>query len=122
MAAKDRRKSPKHPSSATHVTVVVGDAKRQAAVIDESPDGIGILILGPIAVAVDQEIELVYQGVPARGVVRRVQVQDNGDHRVGLQWLRSERQVHGMKPHANILPPLDAVDAVFCELDQLLSE
>ncbi len=68
--AKNRRTSPRHPSPVTHVTVVAGDAKRQAAVIDESSDGIEISIPGPIAVAVDQPIELVYQGVPTRGVVR----------------------------------------------------
>jgi hypothetical protein len=121
-AAKNRRKSPRHPSPVTHVTVVAGDAKRQAAVLDESSDGIGILIPGPVAVAAGQEIELVYQGVPARGVVRWVQAQDGDEHRAGIQWLRSERNVHGMKPHANILPPLDAVDAVFHELNQLLGE
>lgn len=120
--AKNRRTLPRHPSPVTHVTVVAGDAKRQAAVIDESSDGIEISIPGPIAVAVDQPIELVYQGVPTRGVVRWVQVQDGGQHRVGIQWLSSERKVHGMKPHANLLPPLGVVDAVFHELDRLLSE
>ena len=121
-AAKDRRNSLRHASPVTPVTIVAGDAKRQATVIDESSDGIGILVPSPIAVAVDQEIELVYQGVPARGVVRWVQVEDGGGYRVGIQWLGTERKVHGMKPHASILPPLDAVDAVFHELDQLLSE
>jgi hypothetical protein len=121
-AARNCGKSPRHPSPVTHITVVAGDAKRQATVIDESSDGIEILIPSPIAVAIDQQIELVYQGVPARGVVRSVQVQDGGQHRIGIQWLHTERKVHGMKPHAAILPPLDAVDAVFHELDQLLSE
>jgi hypothetical protein len=120
-AAKNRRKSPRHASPVTQVTVVAGDAKRQATIIDESPDGIGISISGPLAVSIDQQIELVYQGVPARAVVRWVQGQEGGQCRIGLQWVHSEHKMHGLKPHATLHPPLDAVDAVFHELDQLLS-
>jgi len=72
--------------------LLVGEDPIAAEVVDESFDGVGLVIAGVAPVAAHDDIELVYYGLPLRGTVRSVVTQDGGQRtRLGVQWKSRRR-------------------------------
>lgn len=61
----------------------------KAHVIDESFGGIGLIFEANPNLAIEQEIEISYNGVRLFAVIRHIQPQRDGTCRLGLQWKAS---------------------------------
>lgn len=97
--ASNRRQWTRYPTQGKQITVVTDRSQQAAVVVDESFGGIGLLMDNPVPVSVGGEITLVYRGVPMRGIVRRIQTEEDGRFLAGIEWLKtppgSTRDAHG---------------------------
>ncbi len=55
-------------------------------IISESFTGIGVHVVDPEHLSVDQVISVEYYGAPATGIVRRVEQDEDSQWTIGIQW------------------------------------
>ncbi|MFV2067722.1 MAG: PilZ domain-containing protein [Pirellulales bacterium] len=63
-----------------------GGKPSNAQVLDESFGGIGLTVASPLDVEVGTLIDVTYDGIPMRGIVRNVRHDDAGRQRLGIEW------------------------------------
>lgn len=90
ISSQNHRRWPRFQPEEAKTCLLLDDERIAAEVVDESVDGIGLLVGEPVDVQVDDQIELVYYDVPVRGVVRSVS-QEGRKTRLGVQWNERRR-------------------------------
>lgn len=91
ISSRDHRRWTRFKPEEAETYVLVEDERIIAEVVDESVDGIGLLVGLRVDLQVDDQIELLYYEVPVRGVVRSVS-QEGRKTRLGLQWSERRRE------------------------------
>ena len=91
ISSRDHRKWTRFKPEETETFLLFDDDRIAAEIVDESYDGVGILVGGHVNLQVDDLIELIYYGVPVRAVVRSVS-QQGRQTRLGTQWNQRHRE------------------------------
>ena len=85
VVAVDQRAWPRFQPERTEAFVVTDDERIAATIVDESFDGLGVLVPLGFQAEVNDPIELEYCGLPIRGLLRSV-VHQGARTRLGIQW------------------------------------
>ena len=91
VSSRDHRKWTRFKPEEAETFLLFDEERIAAEIVDESYDGVGVLIRDQVDLQVDDMIELVYCGVPVRAVVRSVS-QQGRQTRLGTQWNRRQRE------------------------------
>ncbi len=82
-AAGNRRQSTRFPAQVESVDLC---CRASADVVDESHNGIAVVVDEEFTVSVGQEVSIEYEGAPMDAVVRRVSEPEDGECFIGLEW------------------------------------
>lgn len=85
VSSRDQRKWTRLKPEDAETSLLLEDERIAAEIVDESYDGVGVVADERLDVQVDDTVELVYYGVPVRGVVRSVS-QQGKQTQLGIQW------------------------------------
>lgn len=91
VAEQDQRQWTRLKPEETETYLLLEDERIAAEIVDESFDGVGVLVSQRLEFQVEDQIELVYYDVPVRGVVRSVS-QQGRQTRLGIQWSQRRRE------------------------------
>ncbi len=90
-ASCDQRQWTRFKPEQTDSFLLFEDERIAVEIVDESFDGVGVLVKQQVEVEAGDSVELVYYGLPIRGVVRSLAPQ--GRHtRFGIQWVERRRR------------------------------
>ena len=91
VSSRDQRKWTRFKPGKTETFVVLEDERFSGEIVDESYEGVGVLVNERLELQVYDLIELIYYDVPVRGVVRSVSHQGSKT-RLGIQWNQRRRE------------------------------
>lgn len=86
----DQRQWNRFKPEQTASFLLIDNERVPAEVVDESFDGVGIVIQRMFPVEANERVELIYHGLPIRGTVRSVLPQGR-QTRLGIQWVQRRR-------------------------------
>lgn len=87
----NRRQWTRFDPQTKEVLVVADGHQETALVVDESFGGICLLLDSTIDVRLDDNIDLIYQGAPLTGIVRRIEPLGDNSFYLGIEWLQANR-------------------------------
>lgn len=92
VASRDQRHWTRFKPEQSDSFLLIEDERIAAEIVNESFDGVGLLIQQQFPIEANNGVELVYYGLPIRGVIRSVTPQ--GKHtRLGIQWVERRRRL-----------------------------
>jgi hypothetical protein len=91
VSSRDQRKWTRLKPEETQTSLLLDDERIAAEIVDECYEGVGVLVNERLELQVDDPVELVYYGVPVRGVVRLVS-QQGKQTKLGIQWSQRRRE------------------------------
>ncbi|NLS90570.1 MAG: hypothetical protein GXX96_00100 [Planctomycetaceae bacterium] len=98
VVVRDQRQWNRFKPEQTASFLLIDGERIAAEIVDESFDGVGIAIKRLFPVEADEQVELIYHGLPIRGVVCSVTHQGS-QTRLGIRWIeRRRRTIDGRRP------------------------
>ncbi|MFV2067036.1 MAG: hypothetical protein ACC645_08645 [Pirellulales bacterium] len=83
---EERRRWERYASILDQLTLITDVDRRTVAVVDASPDGMGLSAANSLGLSVGQLVTLDGPAGPAPAVIRFLATQQEGTARIGIEW------------------------------------